>query len=102
MKWAGIDNVLILHKWPQTAAISSRLGKSFFFMSCGSKEISDMVCCCGGGGITSHVVRDDDVYSNKFLQLVVNVCVDVLLYCNIPVLNCAVVVEEHLQDSDYW
>lgn len=99
MKWAGIDNVLILHKWPQTLACISRLEKSFFFLSSYSKEISELVCCCSGGGITSHVVRDDDVYSNKFLQLVVNVCVDVMLYCNELVLNCAMVVEEHLQDS---
>jgi hypothetical protein len=36
--------------------------------------------------------------SNKFLQLAVNVCVDVMLYCNELVLSCAVDVEEHLQD----
>jgi hypothetical protein len=36
--------------------------------------------------------------SNKFLQLVVNICVDVMLYCNELVQNCAVDVEKHLQD----
>jgi hypothetical protein len=37
--------------------------------------------------------------SNKFLQLAVNVCVDVMLYCNELVLSYAVDVEEHLQNS---
>lgn len=67
-------------------------------MSCCSKEISELVCSCFSRGITVHVVRDDDMCSNKFLQLAVNVCVDVMLYCNELVLSCAVDVEEHLQD----
>jgi len=71
---------------------------SFFFMPCCSKEISELVCSCCGGGITFHVVRDDDMCSNKFLQLAVSVCVDVMLYCNELVLKCAVNAEEHLQD----
>jgi len=95
LKWAGIGNILILHKWLQTPVISSGLGNSFFFMSCCSKEISELVCSCGRG-ITFHVVRDDDMCSNKFLQLAVNVCVDVMLYCNELVLNCAVNVEKYL------
>jgi hypothetical protein len=56
------------------------------------------MCSCCGGGITFHVVRDDDMCRNKFHQLAVNVCVDVMLYCNELVLSCAVDVEEHLQD----
>jgi len=67
-------------------------------MSCCSKEISELVRSCCGGGITFRVVRDDDMCSNKFLQLAVNVCVDVVHYCNEFVLSCAVAVEEHLQD----
>jgi len=31
-------------------------------------------------------------------MMTVNVCVDVLLYCNELVLKCAVNAEEHLQD----
>lgn len=81
------------------SVIISRLGKSFFFMSCCSKEISELVCSWCGRRITFHVVRDDDMCSNKFLQLAVNVCVDVMLYCNELVLSYAVDVEEHLQNS---